>query len=120
MSQPNQDQSLFTSRPKRSRTCQHCRGSGETVEGYALHASTRERTKVTIPDAIHAVVAGASTIREATLEAHEVATRSQRPVVFDFNGQIVVVRHDDDPEKVWRDWWMKAYGQTPEQSYASR
>jgi hypothetical protein len=60
------------------------------------------------------------TIQGACGEGVEIAGKLGRPVVFDFNGVLVVCQKDDDPEKLWRKWWKKRYGETYEQSVRRR
>jgi hypothetical protein len=52
--------------------------------------------------------------------ADDIAKRARRPVAFDFNGRIVVVRGNDDPQRIARAWWQRTYNETPEESFAKR
>lgn len=117
------DARFFDSRPERRKPCIHCGSTGWTGDPYALRP-VRPGTAIEPPDAppgsIHALVAGASHISEATREASEIARRAGRPVAFRFLSRTVVVGPDDDPDRVMRDWWIAHYGRTPEESAATR
>lgn len=106
-------------RPVRVEYCRHCHGYGNVVKGYALAKASRRITGAP-RGALHVFVVGTAGIYEATEEAVELAKAAKKAVVFDFNGQLVVVRAGDDSVKIARDWWIAAYGCTPEESLANR
>jgi len=112
------DVKLFDERPTRTRTCPQCHGHGNVIEGYAL--AQGEPIESAPKAAVYASVAGSFDIFTACKEAREIAKRADRPVAFDFNDQVVVVHASDDPNQVARAWWLKAYGETPEQTRARR
>lgn len=117
------DQALFDRRPKRVRKCPRCHGCGTIVDSYALMPSPRTdafKLAGTPLDTLCAFVVGSFDIFEATREAVDLAKRSRRPVAFEFNEQIVLVRASDDPDAIARLWWKNAYGETPEQTFARR
>ena len=113
---------LFSSRPTRTQACAHCGGRGSVGQPYWLvpNPPSMDPVQDAPEGAVHAFVAGSAFIQEATREASEIAKRAQRPVAFEFLRKLVVVRPDDDPEQVWRAWWIGFYGMTPEQSAANR
>lgn len=113
------DARLFSDRAPQVRACSRCSGSGYLVLPYWL-APWPVPLAGAPPDSIWATTVGSAHIREATLEASELARRANRPVAFDFNDLLVVVRPHDDPEEVWRSWWMAKHGETPEQTAARR
>jgi hypothetical protein len=55
-------------------------------------------------------------VGEASIFSKQVGT----PIAFEFNELIVVVKPTDDPELIARDWWVRRYKETPEQSWAKR
>jgi hypothetical protein len=118
------DRVLFDDRPVRSRTCRICHGHGTVIESYALAPCERERLDECfdgVPaDVVCAAVVGSFDIFTACKEAVDVAKRARRPVAFDFNDQLVVVRSDDDPDKIARAWWQLAHNETPEATFARR
>lgn len=116
------DPLLFSSRPTRTQVCARCGGEGTVAQPYYLTTNPPSMGPVRgAPEgAVHAFVVGSAFIHEATREASEIARRAQRAVAFEFMERLVVVRPDDDPEQVWRAWWTEFYGQTFEQSVASR
>lgn len=71
-------------------------------------------------DILSALVVGAQHIRDVTIAASRVANTQRKTVAFEFNGQTVIVKPDDDPEKIWRAWWEKEYGKTHEESMRQR
>jgi len=120
MSKPvDPDDSL--GRPLRMRVCGHCGGSGQVKDPYWLRPADGH---------LHLIQEGSGQIRmhvvasafifEATREAHEIATQRQIAVVFDFLGRRVIVRPEDQPDEVARQWWKDFYGQTYEESRAQR
>ncbi len=112
------DVTWFHERPRRTERCNRCHGTGHVDLGYALAAID---VVVGAPtDAIRAVVVGAYDIFTACREAADIARKSGQPVAFEFNGPCVVVRPDDDPVAVARQWWETVYHETPEQSAARR
>lgn len=113
------DARLFVDRAQRVRACSRCSGSGYLVLPYWLAHSSVPPAGAP-PDSIWATTRGTAHVREATLEASELARRANRPVAFDFNDLLVVVRPHDDPEEVWRSWWLAKHGETPEQTAARR
>jgi hypothetical protein len=72
------------------------------------------------PDVLQALVIGAQHIRDATIAASRVANVQRKTVAFEFNRQTVIVKPDDDPEKISRAWWEKEYGKTHEESMKDR
>jgi hypothetical protein len=112
------DQALFDARPTRSQTCPHCRGCGTVVEAYAL--APTERFDGAPANALPAFVVGSFDIFTASEEAVDLAKSASRPVAFEFNGQVVVVREDDGPDKISRAWWKRQYNETPEATFARR
>ncbi len=113
------DRRLFVDRAPQVCACARCSGSGYLVRPYWLVPAPVPPHGAP-PDSIWATTRGTAHIREATLEASELARRANRPVAFDFNDLLVVVRPHDDPEEVWRSWWLAKYGETPEQTAARR
>ncbi len=109
------DKALFDRRPRTS-TCPRCDGCGHVVEPYAL--MPHEHLEGAPADALCAAVAGSFGIFAVCREAAELAGRAGRPVAFDFNDHLVVVRAGDDPDRVARSWWQRAYGETPEAMFA--
>lgn len=112
------NRALFLQRPTRKHACPRCHGTGQIVESYALAPS--EPFDGAPPNALHAVVVGASSIHEACTEAVALAARARRPVAFDFSGQIVVATATDNPDQLMRAWWQRQYKETPEESAARR
>lgn len=108
----------FDSRPHRHSVCTRCRGSGTIHEPYALVPA--ERVRRAPKGAILGQVVGCSSIFEACREARDIAVLARRPVAFDFNCALVVVRPTDDYRAVARKWWKKAYGETPEETARRR
>lgn len=113
------DAHWFTSRKRARIECSRCYGTGRITVGFAI-APADVPARGAPPDAIHACVVGCSTIFEACREAAAIARRSDRPVAFEFNEHCVVVLGCDDPDTIARMWWIKAYGETPEQSARRR
>ncbi len=113
------DRRLFVDSAAPVCACARCSGSGYLVRPYWLVPAPVPPHGAP-PDSIWATTRGTAHIREATLEASELARRANRPVAFDFNDLLVVVRPHDDPEEVWRSWWLAKYGETPEQTAARR
>jgi len=113
------DRTWFEDRPKRTHPCPRCRGCGTIVEAYAL-AYWDEPLDGAPADALRAFVVGSFDISTSCREAADLARISGRPVAFEFNGQIVVVCGNDDPDQVARTWWLRHYGETPEASFSRR
>ncbi len=113
-----EDQALFDGRPTRSQTCPHCRGCGTVIEAYALVPT--ERFDGAPPNALCAFVVGSFDIFTASKEAVDLAKRAKRPVAFEFNGQVVVARGGDNPDRLSRAWWQLQYNETPEAAFARR
>lgn len=63
---------------------------------------------------------GGASIFDACNEGREIARMVGRPVAFEFNGALAVVRADADPTAVAKEWWKRAYGKTYEQSMRDR
>lgn len=112
------DCALFDNRPRRARVCPHCSGCGTVEDAYALLPC--EHFEGAPNDALCATVVGAFDIFTACREAVQLAKRSQRHVAFDFNGQVVLVGSNDDPDRIARAWWLRVYNETPEESAAKR
>jgi len=74
---------LFSRRPRKTKVCDRCGGEGRESEGYAIaHLAIRDPR---LPDyAVHALVVGSATIFEATREARAIADECRRPVAFVF------------------------------------
>jgi hypothetical protein len=72
------------------------------------------------PDVLQALVIGAQHIRDATIAASRVANTQRKTVAFEFNRQTVIVKPEDDSEKIWRLWWEKEYGKTHEELMKDR
>lgn len=66
------------------------------------------------------VIGGACSIYEACREGAELAVLAERPVAFTFNEHLVIVRPGVDPDAAAREWWKRAYGETPEESWSRR
>lgn len=113
------DSKWFAKRLYRTKKCPRCDGHGEVDEPYAL-THWEQAIKGAPSDSIHACVAGMFDIFTACREAVQIARAAKRPVVFDFNDQIVVVRWSDDPDLIARVWWQRAYGCTPEETWRAR
>lgn len=60
------------------------------------------------------------TIMGTCAEAVQYAETLDRPIAFEFNGDVVVARKGDDPDKLWRAWWKRVYKETYEQSMKNR
>jgi hypothetical protein len=110
---------LLTKRPVRSRDCPTCGGHGRVDDSYSL-VSIEGPLPGAPGGAISTCVVGSSSIFKAAREAREIAESHDRPVAFDFIGDLVVVLRSDDPEQVARAWWIGHYGETPEQTAARR
>ncbi len=110
------DEALFDRRPVRTSTCPRCDGCGRVVKAYSL--MPHEHLEGAPADALCASVVGSFDIFTACREAGELADRTGRPVAFDFNDHLVVVRAGDDPDRVARSWWQRAYGESPEATFA--
>lgn len=125
--QAQEDQALFARRRVLRKACAPCEGRGYRIEGHCLHAAhpvnpadLRELAGAP-PDAILARVGGVSTIFESCLEAQALSMGAGgRPVAFSFNDQLVIVRAGDDPRAIARAWWLIAYGEEPEATWARR
>lgn len=114
----NPDLHWFSDRPRRVKTCNRCGGCGTIDVPYTLAPTDRV---IDAPNnAIRAFVVGSGDIFTACAEGVDIAKRSGDPVAFEFNGQTVVVTAKDDPERIARAWWFKAYNETPEESWAKR
>lgn len=113
------DKRWFTARPYREETCPRCRGDGQIDIPYALHHE-EDPIEGAPEKAIRAVVLGSFDIFTACHEAVAVAKEAKRPVAFKFNDLVVVVRADDDPNKVARRWWFDTYKETPEETWRRR
>jgi hypothetical protein len=100
------DRVWFEDRPRRTHPCPRCRGCGTIVEAYAL-AYWDDPLDGAPADALRAVVVG----------SFDISTSCR---AFEFNGQIVVVCGNDDPDQVARTWWLRQYGETPEASFSRR
>lgn len=110
---------LFDGRKTRARLCWRCHGCGVVIEPFALAPSDNQLEDA--PDrALCAIVVGASSVFVACHEAAEIAARANRPVAFEFNGQLVVVNAGDDPDRIARAWWERQYGESPEESAQRR
>lgn len=62
------------------------------------------------PDVERALATNSATITEAVREACQWARAHSKKIAFDFNGGLVICTPSDDPEVVWRTWWMAVYG----------
>ena len=117
--------------------CRECCGAGKvhkrerftllTPEEYAEmmgpdHALPRLSAKLAAVAPINAVVcwAGLGTIHDACREGVALSRAYGRPVVFEFNDAVAVCHGDTDPDEEVRRWWVRAYGQTYEQSMRDR
>jgi hypothetical protein len=109
--------------------CRECGGSGHVQkrEYFALWTPDEYEGTETL-DPKHDVPQNAyvctavpgSTINEACREAIGLVKLVNRPVAFEFNGAVAVCHQDSDPDRIVRAWWLKAYGETYEQSMAKR
>jgi hypothetical protein len=116
-----EDKALFDSRPERVEQCSRCRGAGSYVDPYALLPGSRHELGLARhAGMVIATPAGASDIFECCREAAEIAERAKRPVAFQFNAQVVVVKPGDNPNLVARAWWQAVYGETPEATMEKR
>ncbi len=116
-----EDAALFDSRPARVEQCSRCGGTGSHVDLYALRpGSRRELALQRRAGMVIATPVGASDIFECCREAAEIAERAKRPVAFQFNEQVVVMKPGDNPNLVARSWWQAAYGETPEETMEKR
>lgn len=61
-----------------------------------------------------------SSIHEATKEAVELAGQLDRRIVFKFNDKLVYVTKHSNVDAVVRDWWIRMYNETPEESARNR
>jgi hypothetical protein len=112
------DAKWFHDRPRRTKRCERCGGCGTLEIGFALVPA--DHVTDAPEDAIRAFVVGAYDIFTACREAADIARKASRLVAFEFNGRCVVVRPNDDPTTVARQWWLTQYNETPEQSLARR
>jgi len=113
------DVEWFVNRPSTSRICTVCRGTGHETDRYCL-VPADPRIEGVPDDVICAVVVGAQSIWNCVREACDIAIRSGRSVAFQFTGEVVVVKPGDDSEIFVRDWWVKKYGETPEETAMRR
>jgi hypothetical protein len=124
MRSESSDAKWFDDRPRRTKLCGQCGGCGTVEVSYALMPADGVVAALYAADAptnsIRACVAGSNDIFTACKEAADIAGRSSAPVAFEFLDHTVVVRSGDDPTTVARQWWMKQYGETPEQTRARR
>jgi hypothetical protein len=113
------DAKWFDERPHRTERCSRCGGCGTMDVAYALVPA--DAKVVGAPKgAICAFVVGSFDIFTACEEAADIARKSGSPVAFEFNGSCVVVRPKDDPGAIARRWYVKTYGETPEQAWERR
>ena len=77
-------------------------------------------TAAGVVNAIVCVAHGGASIFEACKEGVTIAKEVGRPVVFEFNGKLVVCHADSDPVDVAEEWWKVAYGKTYEESMRDR
>lgn len=110
-------------------TCDRCGGCGKVQrrEHFALwtpdeyeHVQPLDAKHDVPADAYVCTAAPGGTINEACREGIEIAKLVGRPVAFQFNGAVAVLRADSDPVAVMRAWWKRAYGKTYEESMAER
>lgn len=116
---------LFYSRPARTQPCPGCQpcsrcdGSGIDQIRYSLIYSDKP-VKDAPAGSIPAHARAGSDIYECVGEASIFSKQVGTPIAFEFNELIVVVKPTDDPELIARDWWVRRYKETPEQSWAKR
>ena len=116
--------------------CPKCRGAGVVHKRESFHLLTPEEyvalmqgtvdppkldAKYDVPaDAVVCTPCGSVSIFEACTEGVTLARAYGRPVVFEFNGRVVVCSSDSNPEDVAKRWWKRAYGETYEESVEKR
>ena len=116
-------------------TCRQCRGTGavhkrehfwlltpdEQEKLFGKERVVKLDPKHDVPhDVVVCWVSNGASIFEACKEGVTLARAYGRPVAFEFNGVAAVCEAGSDPEEVAKAWWPKVYGQTYEQSVASR
>jgi len=110
-------------------SCRTCNGTGTVHEREHFSLWTPDEYERVQPldpkhdapaDAYVCTTCPGATIFEACREAAEIAKQVHRPVAFEFNGTIAVIRADSDPVAVAKEWWKRAYGKTYEQDAANR
>jgi hypothetical protein len=109
-------------------TCRTCRGSGQTHhrQHFALWTPDEFEPQPLDPkhdvpsDALVCTAVYGSSIFEACREGVELAQMTGRPIAFECNGSVAILRADSDPVAIAKAWWKRAYGRTYEQSMAER
>lgn len=113
------DPDVFAKRPVREEACCQCEGSGKISAPYILVSASLPIVGAP-EEALCAATTGAATIIECVREAKDLAQKAKCPVAFQYMSQVVIVKDDDAPLEIARDWWHKNYGESAEMSWKWR
>jgi hypothetical protein len=109
---------------KWTEVCKTCNGSGKTHHREHFNLSTPEESghELDVPEdsLVCDVIGGCPSIFECCKEAASMAGTFKRPVAFQFNQTVAVVRPGQDPTEAAKTWWQTEYGRSYEESMRDR